>query len=214
MRKITFLLVLLLSLVVLTAPAHAETYKGFPTANITIEGRQVQSDVPAIIVDGRVMVPLRAVADNVGVTAEWSGASNTVTLFTNKVLKTPAEVDAKFDNWLSKRDMLVDRETGIINNINYTNELTGDKLYVLASEYAALLREIFSTKYHDPSDDQQGAIDSMATLVAGDYFRCKTAVIYFQEFANESPQDVQILAEKAYTLSTDASNGYIDWFDH
>jgi len=56
------------------------TYKGFPTVNILVNGKPVNSDVPAIVMDGRTLLPVAAVANALGMVANYDKRTNTVTV--------------------------------------------------------------------------------------------------------------------------------------
>ncbi|MEW6546420.1 MAG: stalk domain-containing protein [Bacillota bacterium] len=64
----------------LTPPAHAAgaTYRGFPTVDLYVNGRPVEGDVPAIVIDGRTLVPLRVVAEALGQKVWWDGTLKAV----------------------------------------------------------------------------------------------------------------------------------------
>jgi hypothetical protein len=53
------------------------TYRGFNIVKVTVDGREVRGDVPAVNLDGRTMVPLRFVSEALGATADWDQASYT-----------------------------------------------------------------------------------------------------------------------------------------
>ncbi|NPV71534.1 MAG: hypothetical protein HPY55_12995 [Firmicutes bacterium] len=54
--------------------AHASPrhYKGFPTVELYVNGRYIQSEVPPLIIDGRTMVPLRVVSEALGEKVWWN----------------------------------------------------------------------------------------------------------------------------------------------
>lgn len=54
------------------------TFKGFPIVNIILNGKKLQGDVPAIMFEGRTLVPLRLVSEAFGVNLEWDGGTNTI----------------------------------------------------------------------------------------------------------------------------------------
>lgn len=70
-----------------TALAAGETYQGFAVVNVFVDGKPLQSDVPAVNFYGRTVLPLRAVADAAGMGIMWDAASNTAILTS---LLTPA----------------------------------------------------------------------------------------------------------------------------
>lgn len=63
----------------------------------SVDGRDVALDVSVENVNGRTMVPLRFVSEQLGVTVEWSGVSKTITLTTGtvneEVVVTPTQPD-------------------------------------------------------------------------------------------------------------------------
>jgi serine protease Do len=71
-------------LLLLIAAAHggggavAAAAAGTPT--IIVDGRAVAGDVAPVIIDGRVMVPLRLVAESMGARVSWDDATRTVTI--------------------------------------------------------------------------------------------------------------------------------------
>lgn len=82
------------SFVVLTATAWAarETYRGYPVVNIIVNGQAVNSDVPGIIFDDRTVLPVRAVAEALGLDVAWDGETYTVTLTSKAAAsRIPAE---------------------------------------------------------------------------------------------------------------------------
>jgi hypothetical protein len=52
-------------------------YKGFPIANVTLNGQKVSSDVPGIIFDSRTLLPVRAVAEAMHSVIQWDQKSMT-----------------------------------------------------------------------------------------------------------------------------------------
>jgi hypothetical protein len=49
------------------------------------EGESVESDVPAQIINGRTMVPLRVLSESIGATVDWDSATRTVTVTTPEI---------------------------------------------------------------------------------------------------------------------------------
>ena len=70
------------------------------TANVkdvTVSGQSVEIDVPAQIMNSRVFVPLRFVADNMGADVEWDAENKTVKINTVKEEETKGETTAVAD---------------------------------------------------------------------------------------------------------------------
>ncbi|MFZ5814447.1 MAG: copper amine oxidase N-terminal domain-containing protein [Bacillota bacterium] len=82
-QKVRLIGLALVGLLLLSGVAGAAgDYKGFAVVHVLVNGRPVQSDVPGIMVDGRTMLPVRAVAEAVGAQVEWDAATFTVKLTT------------------------------------------------------------------------------------------------------------------------------------
>lgn len=79
-RSFIFLLAVLIIISAVT-PALAEpgqVYRGFPVVNTVVNGQNVGGDVPAVIIDGRTMVPLRVITEALGGNIRWDAATHTV----------------------------------------------------------------------------------------------------------------------------------------
>jgi hypothetical protein len=74
----TLLVVLLCS----GAAVAATDFQGFPIINVSINGKTLVSDVPAINFYGRTMLPVRAVAEALGAEVTWDPATQTVSMKT------------------------------------------------------------------------------------------------------------------------------------
>lgn len=80
--------------------------KGF-----TVNGKEIIPDVPQQIVDGRFMLPLRAVAEAIGARVNWDGATSTASISTGLQvgdvldLTEDKEEDKKIDNISEKTDI-------------------------------------------------------------------------------------------------------------
>lgn len=69
------LLCALVTLVIGTAAyAQGETYRGLPVVKVYVNGEPLQTDVPAVMLDGRTLVPLRAVSEAFGFQVLWNEA--------------------------------------------------------------------------------------------------------------------------------------------
>lgn len=82
-RKALLLGVVLgLSLAAGTALAAQEMFQGFPVVKVLVNGKPIQSDVPAVNFHGRTMLPIRAIAEALGAQVAWDAETSTVTLTT------------------------------------------------------------------------------------------------------------------------------------
>src|SRR5690606_11339957 len=58
------------------------------TFEIFVEGEKCESENPAIVVDGRSYLPLKAIGEALGVNVEWNGEARRVEIKTGKEIKT------------------------------------------------------------------------------------------------------------------------------
>lgn len=58
------------------------------TFEIFVEGKKFESENPAIVVDGRSYLPLKAIGEALGVNVEWNGEARRVEIKTGKEIKT------------------------------------------------------------------------------------------------------------------------------
>lgn len=78
MKRKVFTVLCVLALVLLPLVASAAMYglyRGYPIANVYVDGNKVTSDVPTLVIDGRTMVPLRFVSDALGAGVAWDGST-------------------------------------------------------------------------------------------------------------------------------------------
>lgn len=79
-----FLAGLLVGLILATAlPAAAAVYgqyQGYDIVKVLVNGKEVKSDVPAVIMNGRTMVPLRFVSEAFGANVGWDDSTATATV--------------------------------------------------------------------------------------------------------------------------------------
>lgn len=76
-KTMTWGLILVIALLLSYLPVSAVFAVSHTT--VTVDGRVLQFDVPPTIIDGRTLVPLRAIFEALGAEVEWDGATRTVT---------------------------------------------------------------------------------------------------------------------------------------
>ncbi|BDG59322.1 copper amine oxidase N-terminal domain-containing protein [Caldinitratiruptor microaerophilus] len=62
------------------ASAATPLFRGFRTVRVVLEGREIQADVPGVILEGRTVLPVRALAEALGLKVSWDEATSTVVL--------------------------------------------------------------------------------------------------------------------------------------
>jgi hypothetical protein len=85
MKRSSFILFVLSALLLIGSLVFASVYyKGYRVVHVEVNGKLVQGDVPAIIIDGRTMVPLRFVSEALGVHVDWDQERMTAILSTEE----------------------------------------------------------------------------------------------------------------------------------
>jgi hypothetical protein len=69
---------------------------------LVINGKEIHPDVAPQIINGRVMVPARFVAEPLGATVEWDDANKTVLIFSKSVYAD----DVNPKDWITIRDLI------------------------------------------------------------------------------------------------------------
>jgi len=84
MRRTVLSLVILLAL---TATVYAGAqYKGYPVVNVLVNAWELAfDDVPAVILDGRTMLPVRKVAESMNAIVTWNEQSRSVSILKPEV---------------------------------------------------------------------------------------------------------------------------------
>jgi len=91
MKRISYGLIVAMAVMLSTATAFAihQNYKGLPIVNVLVNGNPLESDVPAVVLDGRTLLPVRAIAETLGADIHWDGQLSTVYI-TTQPGSTPA----------------------------------------------------------------------------------------------------------------------------
>ena len=76
-------------------------YRGFDVVKVAVDGREVTSDIPAIIVDGRTMVPLRFVSEVLGREVGWDQETQTAKVTKKLRVVGPPEFTRKINDALA-----------------------------------------------------------------------------------------------------------------
>lgn len=84
-RKI--IISVIISVLLISSVVYADEqgmFQGFKIVNVTVDGKAVQGDTPAILFNGRTMVPLKFVSDAMGATTNWDGSTNTAQIISKQ----------------------------------------------------------------------------------------------------------------------------------
>lgn len=82
-KTVVLLLACVLVLSGITFAASSGYFEGFRIVNVNINGKNVVGDVPAVMLNGRTMVPLRVISETFGADVNWNNTTYTATLKTN-----------------------------------------------------------------------------------------------------------------------------------
>lgn len=82
-KTVVLILACILVLSGITFAASNGYFEGFRIVNVNINGKNVVGDVPAVMLNGRTMVPLRVISETFGADVNWNNNTYTATLTTN-----------------------------------------------------------------------------------------------------------------------------------
>lgn len=107
-KKITALfLVIVLICIPISIKAASQSVE------IYINGKRISSDVPPVITEGRILVPLRVVSENLGAKVHWDNSSKTVTIKGSKnIILTVNNRNILVDN----NNIVVDVPASVVQN--------------------------------------------------------------------------------------------------
>lgn len=165
--KRTRLLIVVLIVIALSvgtavyAQTSAGTFKGFPIVNIILNGQKLQGDVPAIMFEGRTLVPLRLVTEALGVSLEWDGSTNTIKM---KGDFSPAELEKTRTELGITRAQLADAN-GKIQQAN--SEIENLKAQLAQADQAKKDLEAKIAESEKTIGDKQAEIDWLEKLTGG-----------------------------------------------
>jgi len=84
-RVIPFVVILFLLITVVVAAENTNKYNGYNTVKVNVNNFELKMDVPAIIMDGRTLLPLRKVAEAVNGIVTWDGTNRTASILKPQV---------------------------------------------------------------------------------------------------------------------------------
>ncbi|MGN1318204.1 MAG: copper amine oxidase N-terminal domain-containing protein [Lachnospirales bacterium] len=106
------------------------------------EGAEIESDVPAKIINGRTMVPLRILSESIGAEVNWDSESRTVTVNTPEISgEAPESVNYTTENATAAGKVLVNYQYPVITDkytqVDVLNKNIFTDIETVASEIAA-----------------------------------------------------------------------------
>jgi hypothetical protein len=134
-RKSVFILALLLLVTMFVFTVNAAQ----PTL-IYVNGELIEPDVPAQIIDDRLMVPVRFIAESLGAEVEYDGVKNTVTI--------SAPEDSNSYNLIKLNG---ERTT-------WPYWIEGDKLYLEQRNCIEMLRSVYKPQWHNVNIFSDGTV--------------------------------------------------------
>ena len=146
----SFIVVMVFGIGVVLGSIHG-TFEGYPIVQVEVDGGIVEGDVPAVNLEGRTMVPLRFVSEELGAEVDWDGERETAVVTTDEAEKeiTDPEPESDLDS------DLVELEEGQVakyfdeNPIRWEHE-DGLELEVQGIQFIS--REHFNEEYPDAVD--------------------------------------------------------------
>lgn len=115
-RMTALLVAAALALSLLPAPAAADSH-----VTVWLDGRPLPLNPPAVIVNGRTLVPLRAIFEAMGAQVHWDGATQTV---------TASRSGHYVRLWIGNRLACLDETCDQTQTVDVPAELRGDRTFV------------------------------------------------------------------------------------
>lgn len=179
-------------------------YRGFDVVKIAVDGREVTSDVPAIIVDGRTMVPLRFVSEALGREVEWDQETQTAKVTKKLRVVGPPDFVRKINQVLSLIEQHSPEEYATLNQ------------HVDSAVYGIIGTAVFNADVIELSEPflrvrGTGEIaekSNMAALI--------TSVVYFGEMLKAFHEGADVgdvtVQKRAMTVGIDAGFRWLESF--
>ncbi|MHA7963222.1 copper amine oxidase N-terminal domain-containing protein [Paenibacillus sp. CAU 1782] len=96
------------------------------------------------LLDGDIMVPLRWIAERMGITVEWNAQTSTAILTTDEIFRAELDLPEEWEEWLGEKPMKIDDPTGLaITEDELSEYATSNELFVLDSRIVDKYTAIF-----------------------------------------------------------------------
>jgi len=93
---------------------------------LVVNGREIETDVPPQLINGRVMVPARFVAEPLGATVEWDGENMAVIIQSNPNFNTLIDnnnITINLNEWISIKELYGSKLDNYPKAFDYQNQL-------------------------------------------------------------------------------------------
>lgn len=160
----------LLSVVVLAsgvvARAAEEFFDGYRVVNVIVNGKTVQSPVPAIIFKGSTLIPLRAVTDAFGATLQWDSSTYTANIALSQPVASQAPAASGETEQLKGQLSVAASEVQRLKTELQNQQAQVQSLQTKLKETEASLAELNKKLYPPVSEVGQSRLNPMATGLA------------------------------------------------
>lgn len=191
MKKITALLICFFAALVFFCPQTGQAQHTAKDISVLIDGAPVTFDVPPSVINGRTLVPFRALAEAINVNVSWNASAQTITAH-----NTDTNIRLQINNataYRNDKQLTLDVPPIIINNrtlvplrffseafncqvdfdkLNYlititTSSPTPQHIYVsafyaLGDEQTSSWTDLFGRRYPQTADGNTDAVDELA----------------------------------------------------
>ena len=176
-KFLSIILVLLMGITCITTPVFASNQ-----VNVVLDGELLNFDVPAQIIDGRTMVPVRAILETLGMDVTWNADTQTVTASKKGVIIALTINDTKVKR--NTIEQTVDVPAQIINGrtlvpVRFVSEFAGATVEWDGSTRTVYIKSTDSIKYVDWNETYEywGEMDGSVVSGYGILYRKEDGVI-------------------------------------
>ena len=177
-KLLSIIFVILMGITCITIPVFASNQ-----VNVVLDGELLKFDVPAQIIDGRTMVPARAVLESLGMTVEWNDETQTVIASKKGVIIALTINDTKVKR--NTIEQTVDVPAQIIDGrtlvpVRFVSEFAGAMVEWNDTTQTVYINSTNSIKYVDWNDAYEywGEMDGSIANGYGILYRKEDSAIF------------------------------------
>ena len=164
---------------------------------LIINGRTIECDVPPQNINGRVLVPARFVAEELGATVSWDSANNAVIVSSTGGGSIPTASNADHDAWLAKANDLMQQTDTIATEFkaNVADEsIPLLDLSLMTNDQSLALNKIYyKAETLNPPTGKEQANENLL-----EYIKClKQSLYYYAMYAIDHSSN-NLFEAKAY----------------